>query len=208
MACTVRVLMNVATNEIEQYYKDFDEFKRSLEDISERENVAKELISRLQYDLPENYHEAVDYVKDYIPNVKPDSDALVFGIERPEYIKDLVKNWNLRNSENCINAFKSLEDIASKDKKTLSQFLTSKIIPEQGNIEWFTGRMSMYDLRKALDAVDGVFSYGSPSDLADFSYLDTKENRYFCSGTTLEEDAIDYVSAHPGEFVLIECCYD
>ena len=68
--------------------------------------------------------------------------------------------------------------------------------------------MSLYSLRKALDAADDMLSAESPY-LAQIQYKDIKSGySYEYKGVRLDPGAKAYILEHPEEYVLIEIDYD
>ena len=131
-------------------------------------------------------------------------NELIFGFERPKAICKTVENWNLKSTKNCINQMKKLEDQArDKGFQTLSVYLESAI-NDDGNISG----VSLYSLRKTLDAADDMLSAESPY-LAQIQYKDIKSGySYDYKGVRLDPEAKAYILEHPEEYVLIEIAYD
>lgn len=211
MGCSIMVLTNLTEDEngcdiIDQ--EDREAFRARMQDSKNRMKLAERLRNKLEYDLMEDYKGHIDYIKEYVPNVSSDSDSFILGMEFPERIKTCVQNWNAENAKQCICKFQNLEQQAQKEGfETLSQFLTAKI-SKTGTFEGIHYPASLYELRKALDAADGVFSYDSPSNLAYFTYEDENGMEWSCHGVTMEEKAMDFVLAHPERYALIEIVYD
>ena len=68
--------------------------------------------------------------------------------------------------------------------------------------------MSLYSLRKTLDAADDMLSAESPY-LAQIQYKDIKSGySYDYKGVRLDPEAKAYILEHPEEYVLIEIAYD
>ena len=211
MGCSMMVFVNVTEDEngcdiIDQ--KDQEAFRIRIQAPENRVKLAERLRNKMEYDLMEDYKGHIDYIKEYIPDVSQDSDSFILGTEFPERIKTCVQNWNVENAKQCIRKFQNLEQQAEKEGfETLSQFLTAKI-SKTGTFEEIHYPASLYELRKALDAAGGIFSYGSLSNLAYFTYEDENGIEWPCHGVTMEEKAMDFVLAHPERYALIEIVYD
>lgn len=211
MSCSIMVLTNLSEDEngndiIKQ--EEREAFRVRMQDPQYRVKLAERLRNKLEYDLMEDYKGHIDYIKGYVPDVSQDSDSFILGMEFPERIKTCVQNWNADNAKHCICRFQNLEQQAQKEGfETLSQFLTAKI-SKTGTFEGIHYPASLYELRKALDAADGIFSYDSPSSLAYFTYEDEDGMEFSCCGVTMEEKAMDFVLTHPEQYVLIEIVYD
>ena len=190
MGCSMMVFVNVTEDEngcdiIDQ--KDHEAFRIRIQDPENRVKLAERLRNKMEYDLMEDYKGHIDYIKEYVPDVSQDSDSFILGTEFPERIKTCVQNWNVENAKQCIRKFQNLEQQAEKEGfETLSQFLTAKI-SKTGTFEEIHYPASLYELRKALDAADGIFSYGSLSNLAYFTYEDQNGMEWPCHGVTMEE---------------------
>lgn len=211
MSCSIMVLTNLTEDEngndiIKQ--EECEAFRVRMQDPKKRVRLVEHLRNKLEYDLMEDYKEHIDYIKEYIPDISRDSDEFILGMEFPERIRTCVQNWNAENARQCICKFKNLEQQAEKEGfETLSQFLTTKI-GKTGTFEGIHYPASLYELRKALDAVDGIFSYDSPSSLAYFTYKDENGMECSCYGVTMEEKAMNFVFTHPEQYALIEIVYD
>ncbi len=127
-------------------------------------------------------------------------NELIFGFERPKAICKTVENWNLKSTKNCINQMKKLEDQArDKGFQTLSVYLESAI-NDDGNISG----VSLYSLRKTLDAADDMLSAESPY-LAQIQYKDIKSGySYDYKGVRLDPEAKAYILEHPEELIMIK----
>lgn len=210
MACSVKVLVSIedVANRTLESEKDFAAFRDDLKDPEVRKNIAAELRDSLEYDLPNDYRGAIDYVKDWLPNTDLDSDEMIFGVERSDEIRKLVCDWNRENSDLVVRVIENMEQCAKENDLTLSEFLKAKIEKDGTFRSFYYNGTSLYTLRKALDAADGVFTYDSPSNLARFSYFDDKGRKEYAYGVTLSDDAVKYVEAHPERYALIEVLYD
>lgn len=210
MACSVKVLVSIedVANRALESEKDFEAFRNDLKDPDVRRNIAAELRDSLEYDLPEDYRGAIEYVKDWLPDTALDSDEMIFGAERPDEIRKLVTDWNRGNTNLVIRIIQNMEQYAKENDLTLSEFLHSKVRSDGSFGDFYYNGTSLYVLRKALDAADGVFTYDSPSNLARFSYFDDKGREEYAYGVALPDDAVKYVKAHPERYALIEVVYD
>jgi hypothetical protein len=196
MSCSIRVLTNV--DEWMEWSKE------TLSDPEARKKAVEEIRESFRINLEEEYPGEIWYVRECMPDVSLDSDELIFGFERPEKICKTVENWNLKSTKNCINQMKKMEDQArDKGFQTLSAYLESAI-NDDGNISG----VSLYSLRKALDAADDMLSAESPY-LAQIQYKDIKSGySYDYKGVRLDPEAKAYILEHPEEYVLIEIDYD
>ena len=196
MSCSIRVLTNV--DEWMEWSKE------TLSDPEARKKAVEEIRESLRINLEEEYPGEIWYVRECMPDVSLDSDELIFGFERPEEICKTVENWNLKSTKKCINQMKKMEDQArDKGFQTLSAYLESAI-NDDGNISG----VSLYSLRKALDAADDMLSAESPY-LAQIQYKDIKSGySYDYKGVRLDPEAKAYILEHPEEYVLIEIDYD
>lgn len=197
MSLLVKVLTNME--------KDVD--LNDLRDEAQRYTFATGLQTSLSNSLTDEYRGQIDYIKDQSNiDLGVDSDELIIGAEQPEKIRKIVESWNRRNADLCIKRIKLMEDAAAAEGfQTISDYLSSKITAE-GKIGNLPYPATLYQLRKAMDAADDVFTYDSSSYLAYFYYGDAEE--YSCRGVTLDEAAKEYVLLHPEKFVMIEVLYD
>ena len=212
MSCSTMLLTNLKDENSDEVC-DYEGFRAYMQNENNREKFVEHLRDSMAYDLTQDFDGQIDYLKSYIPDVSLDSNECIIGAESPERIKSYVRNWNLENTRHCIQQFKNFEQAAEKEGfHTLSDFLSSKI-GKNGifgdNVHYpFHYPASLYSLRKALDVVDGVFTYDSPSNLAYFTYEDDNGVEKSCYGVTMEEDAINAVLAHPERYILMEIVYD
>ena len=211
MSCCVNVLVNtfelINVGNISDEY--VNTFRKDMENEYEREVFAKDLRDRVAEWMEYDYKEAVEYVKEYIPNIAPDSDELILGVERPEKIREIAANWNMQNSNHVIREIENFEGEMRKNGfNSLSDFLKSKIEPNSGLFSGIKYPASFYSLRKALDAADDMFTYGSPSDLLFVEYEDEEGRERSTYGVTMDEDTKAEILAHPERYVLINICYD
>lgn len=197
MSCSVRVLTN-----IKEEWGDWN--KETLADPERRRSAVITVRDSLKAELEEDYAGLIWYIREHIPDMGPKSNQLIFGCERPDDIRELVKNWNYDNAERCIDQVMKLEDAARKNGfQTISDYLKADI-SENGCIG-----LSLYTLRKAMDAADGIFTYGSPSCLARLQYKNPMTGfSDTCNSVLLDSGAKSYVLAHPEEYVLIELMYN
>lgn len=211
MSCSMMVLKNVTEDEYGAALmepEDYEIFRARLQTADVRVAFAKSMRNDLEYDLMESYKGSIEYLKEYIPDVSLDSDTMILGIERPEKLREYVRNWNITNTNSCIRQFEYLEQLAEKEGiHTLSQFLASKI-DENGVLEDIPYPASLYMLRKTLDAANGIFTYDSPSDLAWVTYKDENGVEQVCHSVIIDEEAKDFILEHPEQYALIEIVYD
>lgn len=210
MSCCVNVLVNAIEVGNDVSKKTMEIVRRNIQCEPERKVFAEELRSRVAEWMEDYYHGEVEYVKDYLPNVAPDSDEFILGIERPDKIKEIAENWNLRNSNNVIREIENFEKEMQKNGfSSLSEYLMTKINPASGTFSGIPYPSSFYQLRKALDAADDMFTYDSPANLLFVEYEDEKDGRTRGTyGVTLDESAKAEVLAHPERYALINICYD
>lgn len=211
MSCCVNVLVNtfelINVDNISDEY--VNTFRKDMENEYEREVFAKDLRDRVAEWMEEDYKGAVEYVKEYIPNIAPDSDEFILGVERPEKIREIAANWNMRNSNHVIREIENFEGEMRKNGfNSLSDFLKSKIEPNSGLFSGIKYPASFYSLRKVLDAADDMFTYDSPSDLLFVEYKDKEGRERGTYGVTMDEDTKAEILAHPERYVLINICYD
>lgn len=160
MSCCVNVLVNAIELGNDVSEKAMEIVRRNIQNEYERKEFAEELRSRVAEWMEDYYHGAVEYVKDYLPNVAPESNEFILGIERPDKIKEIVENWNSRNSKNVIREIENFEKEMKKGGfSSLSDYLKSKINPTSGCFSGIPYPASFYGLRKALGAADDMFTY-------------------------------------------------
>lgn len=209
MSCCVNVLVNAIELGNDVSEKAMEIVRRNIQNEYERKEFAEQLRSRVAEWMEDYYHGEVEYVKDYLPNVAPESDEFILGVERPNKIKEIVKNWNFRNSKNVIREIENFEKEVQKNGFTsLSDYLKSKINPASGCFSGIPYPASFYGLRKALDTADDMFTYDSPADLLFVEYEDKEGKEMGTYGVTLDGAARAAVLAHPERYALINICYD
>lgn len=216
MSCTVKVLVNVAKYDKENDYwetvvdeaTDYDTFREELKGSDYRYNLASYLREVISDWMEEYYRGTIEYVKDYIPNTDPDSDEFILGVERPDEIRKIVKNWNLSNSNRVIQEVKHFEDqMVSAGFTSLSEFLSS-MIKEDGSFGRITYPASFYSLRKALDTSDDMFTYDSADNLVHVEYKNEQGQIEEIDGVRMDDDTKREIIDHPERYALIEVCYD
>lgn len=210
MSCSIMVLKNVTEDEHGAALvgpEDYETFRTRLQTTGVRVALAENMRNGLEYDLMENYKGSIEYIKEYIPDVSLDSDTLILGVERPDKLREYVRNWNITTTNRCIKQFEYLEQLAEKEGiHTLSQFLASKI-DENGVLENIPYPASLYMLQKTLEAANGTFTYDSSSSLAWVTYQDENGVEQVCHSMIIDEEAKDFILEHPEQYALIEIVY-
>ncbi len=210
MSCSMMVLKNVTEDEHGTELmepEDYEIFRAKLQTAGVRVALAENMRNDLECDLMESYKGSIEYIKEYIPDVSLDSDTLILGIERPEKLREYVRNWNITTTNRCIRQFEYLEQLAEKEGiHTLSQFLASKI-DDNGVLEDIPYPASLHMLQKTLNAANGTFTYDSSSSLAWVTYEDENGVEQVCHSVIIDEEAKDFILEHPEQYALIEIVY-
>ena len=101
----------------------------------------------------------------------------------------------------CIRLLGEFEKLAAKHGfRTVSEMFTAQI-GEDGRIneDMFRYPASVYELRKALDCVDGTFTYGQDFLVFDDAY----DTHPYVTG-----DVMAHAEEHPEDFLILEVYYD
>ena len=215
--CNVNVLTNVAMESYDDGYGSsfgqrvdnyhLDLFKKQLEDPSFRSSYVERLVLRLSSELPDEFKEAIEYVNECcMPDDGTNSQELIFGVERPEEIKDLVRHWNSTNANLCKAAFARFERFTeSKGSVSISKYLDTHT-RRNGTLDIPTSMV--YELKQALSTISGMFTYDSNSGILLLDYEDVNGDKRSCTGITMPDDVADYILKYPEEYVMINVMYD
>lgn len=209
MSCSLKVLMNVK-EELEENFTPEEilslrtpegkqEHYAALEEIYN--GSCRKVIS--EGDPDGGLYGAVSYFKDcfLLFDEAEDSDGYGFGASKPDEIRKEMLSWNRRNSMACVHLLAEFEKLATQQGfKTVSEMFTAKM-DEDGRIceSEFKYPASIYELRKALDCVDGVFTYGQDAIVFDDIY----GIRPYASSEMMQQAA-----EHPEDFLILEVYYD
>lgn len=215
--CNVNVLTNVAMESYEDGYGSrfgqrvdndhLDKFKKQLENPKFRSSYVERLMLRLSSELPDEFKEAIEYVNECcMPDDDMNSQELIFGVERPERIREVVRFWNSKNSDRCKAAFAGFERfVNSKGYSSISKYLDDHT-RENGTLD--IPASTVYELRRALSTISGMFTYDSNSGILLLDYKDVDGKERSCTGITMPDDVTDYILAHPEEYVMVNIMYD
>ena len=199
MACTIKVLTTLG-----EFTED--DFKNE----GSRQNTIKSIQCRLENALLSEYSTAIEYFKDYTPDMSQDSEDVVVGCERPEKMREIVKNWNKHIVNQCADAFQSLEKAAADNGYgSISEYIRSLLNEENGYIDSIPYPASLYELRKCLAPMDDTMVYDTYGDLVYIDAIWTSPSHHTCCvGPVMDRDVREYIVDHPEEFILIELLYD
>lgn len=199
MACTIKVLTTLG-----------DFAADDLKDEGSRQNTIKSIQCRLENALLSEYSTAIEYFKDYTPDMSQDSEDVVVGCERPEKMREIVKNWNKNIVDRCADAFQNLEKATSdKGYGSISEYIRSLLNEENGYIDSIPYPASLYELRKCLAPMDDTMVYDTYGDLVYIDAIWTSPSHHTCCvGPVMDRDVREYIVDHPEEFILIELLYD
>lgn len=189
MGCSVMVLA------------DIGKYRPEVFTSKERNNTLYSLQQNLAMSIEEDVP-AIDYIKDVFPDVKEDSEELILGCERPEKLKQIVRNWNNEIVHECARQFENIElEVKKRGYQTISEFFRSNNSLDQ-LVAQISYPASLFELRNALSAVDGVFKYANDK----LVYINRGDIN--CYSPVLNKETEQYVLEHPEEFVLMELLYD
>lgn len=209
MACGLKVLMNVKEDLEEKFTEGEITSLRTPEGKAEHQEALREIYddrcrkvnSEGEYDG--RLYGSVTYFKDTYPSFEKseESEGYGFGATKPDQIREEILSWNRRNSMACIRLLGEFEKLAVQQGfGTLSEMFAAQI-RKDGRIQddAFRYPASLYELRKALDCVDGVFTYGQ-----DFLVFDDTEgiNPYVTA------DMMARAEEHPEDFLILGVYYD
>lgn len=208
MACSLKVLVDIK-RELEERLtqKEISSLK-----TSERKEKHKEILREIYNDAcrwiaseaePEGslYH-VVDHIKDEPMSFEDaqDSEGYGFGAVKPVEIRDAILLWNLAQSQRLIWLIRNFEKLAEEHGFQKLSELFAANIAEDGRIPEgrFQYPASIYELRKALDTVDGAFTYGQYMGFCDEDSVKPYVPR----------NMMDAAKEHPGDFLILEVYYD
>ena len=210
MACSLRVLVNVScemkavlTDEEIQCLKVEEGKKKYKESLREIYDIAcKQIMSESGPDGVLSH--VVDYIKDYAMDFEDAEErkGYGFGATKPEEIREEILSWNQKQSMNFIRLLGEFEKIAEqKGFQKLTELFTSSM-EENGQIPEMQFRYpaSINELRKALDAIDNVFTYGQ--DMIFYSEDCGVAKPY------IPADVISAAMERPEDYLILEVYYD
>ena len=191
MACSVMVLADIGKYRPNDFTGQKD-----------RTSIIYDLQRTLSDEIEESYSGAISYIKDDLLDIEEDSEELILGCERPEELKQIVRNWNNEIVHECARQFENLElEVKKRGYQTISEFFRSNNSLDQ-LVAQISYPASIFELRNALSAVDGVFKYANDK----LVYINRGDIN--CYSPVLNQDTEQYVLEHPEEFMLIELMYD
>jgi hypothetical protein len=210
MACSLKVLVNVS-NEMKEMLTDEEIQSLKVEEGIEKHKKILQKVYAIacqgiisEGDPDGVLFHAVDYIKEQAMDFE-DAQAYKgygFGATKPDEIKEEILSWNREQSMNFIRLLGEFEKLAKqKGFKKLTELFTSSMtkdgqIPEMQ----FQYPVSIYELRKALDAIDGVFTYGQSMIFYD------KDNG--AAKPYIPVDVINAAVERPEDFLILEVYYD
>lgn len=209
MACGLKVLINVKEELEERFTKEEIASLRTQEGREEYQEELREIYDRKCGEvISEGSFEGglcgvISYFKDNHMSFKEaeGSDGYGFGATKPDQIREEILSWNRRNSMACIRLLGEFEKLAAKHGfQTVSEMFTAQI-GEDGRIseDMFRYPASVYELRKALDCVDGTFTYGQYFLVFDGPY----DTHPYVTG-----DVMAHAKEHPEDFLILGVYYD
>lgn len=209
MACGLKVLVSVKEQLEDRFTPEEILSLRTPEGVAahagELEKVyndaCREVISEADYDG--QLYGIVTYFKDYYMDFEEaeKSEGYGFGAAKPDEIREEILSWNRRNSTHCIHLLGEFEKLAAQQGfKSVSEMFEAKM-DRDGRIHEgaFTYPVSVYELRKALDCVDGVFTYGQ-----DYLVFDGEYDVHPYASIELMRQAAE----HPEDFLILEVYYE
>lgn len=130
-----------------------------------------------------------------------ESDGYGFGAAKPGEIRKAILSWNRRISMQCIRLLGEFEKLAAQQGfKAVSEMFAARMDGDGRICEReFKYPASVYGLRKALDCVDGVFTYGQDCLAFDGIY---GIHPYASSGM------MQQAAGHPEDFLILGVYYD
>lgn len=209
MAIGLKVLMNVK-DKLEELFDESEIAALKTEGELERYQMAlKKIYNGAVWDLMSTANidgelrNAISYFKDsYMTFEEMQSKkGYGFGITKPDEIREAVLSWNRAQSANLLNLLGAFDEEAAKRGVTGLKGLFSSVLSETGRIETeqFKYPVSIYELRKALDAVDNVFTYGQKMLFYDDSVG---------VSTYLPAKTMEHAEEYPEDFLIFEVYYD
>lgn len=209
MACGLKVLVNVK-EELEDRFtpeeilslrspEGMAAYAGKLEEVYN--NACRKVISEADNDG--QLYGTVSYFKDSYMDFEEaeESDGYGFGATKPDEIRAEILSWNRRNSMQCIYLLGEFEKLAAQQGfKSVSEMFEANMDGDGRICEAaFKYPASVYELRKALDCVDGVFTYGQ-----DYLVFDGEYDIHPYASSELMGQAAE----HPEDFLILEVYYD
>lgn len=209
MACSLKVLMDVSDELQYKLTKKEIQSLRTKDGAEKHRDVLREIYeSSCSSIMMEGGFDgclkgAVDYFEDRPMSFEDaqESKGYGFGAMKPDEIREEMLSWNHNTSMNLIRLLGEFEKTAEKEGFVRLSELFTSCIKENGRIDEtrFHYPASVYELRKALDAVEGVFTYGQYK----LSYRkDGYVNPY------IPAEAMEQAREHPEDFLILEVYYD
>lgn len=209
MACSLKVLINIRV-ELEKRLIHENEINslKTPEGKEKHKEVLREIYDRACEEIimeggPDGILRGkVDYIKDKALSFEDaeESEGRGFGATKPEEIRSAILSWNHNQSRHLIRLLENFEELADKRRFRKLSELFAASMRKTGHIptDQFRYPASIYELRKALDAVDNVFTYG--------------QNKIFYDGYTarpyVPTDVIYEAREYPENFLILEVYYD
>lgn len=133
---------------------------------------------------------------------------VVLGTKSPDIIKKTAENWNKTNSMRVINEIKYIENEAQEFRcNSISSYLKA-IMNTNGCFREMHYPASVENLRKALDAVNNIYSYGSEAMVAvDLCYKNYSLEERMVQGVYLGDPVTKYIEKHPKEYMILTLSY-
>ncbi len=209
MAIGLKVLMNVKAELVELYDKKgnvvlkaeggTERYKKILKEVYS--TAARDIISTA--DMDGELHGTIGYFKDnYMTFDEAQSrKGYGFGVTKPDEIREEILSWNRTQSMRLINLLGAFDTETEKRGFTGLRGMFSSLMDKNGRIatEQFAYPASIYELRKALDAVDNVFTYGQEMLFYDDSVG---------VSTYIPVKTMEHAKEHPENFLIFEVYYD
>lgn len=133
---------------------------------------------------------------------------VVLGTKSPDIIKKTAENWNKTNSMRVINEIKYIENEAQEFRcNSISSYLKD-LMNTNGCFREMHYPASINSLRKALDAVNNIYSYGSDAMVAvDLCYKNYSLEERMVQGVYLGDPVTKYIEKHPKEYMILTLSY-
>lgn len=133
---------------------------------------------------------------------------VVLGTKSPDIIKKTAENWNKTNSMRVINEIKYIENEAQEFRcNSISSYLKD-LMNTNGCFREMHYPASIDSLRKALDAVNNIYSYGSDAMVAvDLCYKNYSLEERMVQGVYLGDPVTKYIEKHPKEYMILTLSY-
>lgn len=213
MACGLTVLVNISEELTNRFTPEEisslktpegkEKHKETLKEIYH--NACGHVISEGDYDGA--LQGVVAYFRDKAMSFEDaeDEEGYGFGATRPDEIRKKILSWNRDQSMHVIRLLEAFEAQAEqKGIAKLSELFASSMTGD-GRIQWemFPYPASLYELRKALDAADNVFTYGQDKLVySESEGLSSDISPYAPS------HVINRAKEHPEDFLILEVYYD